>query len=70
MPMLNVYITDDTLSTLQRHSCQTGRAVDELASAAIENEASKIDPLPSGELGDGYFLLIDRAMYNRERDRG
>ena len=70
MPILNVYVSDDCLSTLQRHSRQTGRPVDELASAAIENEASKIEPCPSGELPSGYFHLIDRAMYNRERDRG
>lgn len=40
MPILNLYVDDLTLKTLERVSAQTGRTVDDLAEAAISEAAS------------------------------
>jgi hypothetical protein len=39
MPILNCYVDDRTLATLERVSAQTGRTVEDLAEAAISEAA-------------------------------
>lgn len=39
MPIIHVHISEETLQTLEEVSRVTGRAVDELASAAVEDAA-------------------------------
>lgn len=42
MPVIHVSVDDDTFRTLEAHAAVTGRSVDELAEAAVSNEASKV----------------------------
>lgn len=46
MPVLSCYVDDRTYAVLQNVACNTGRTVEQLAEAAIENEAVKCLPVP------------------------
>lgn len=39
MPILRVYVDDDILIWLEKASAETGRTIENLAEAAVENQA-------------------------------
>lgn len=51
MPILQCYVDDRTMHILKRESIARGRSVEELAEAAISNEASKSLPCSIGPIG-------------------
>lgn len=58
MPILRCYVDDRTMHVLERIAAVSGRTPEELAEAAIENEA--IAALPGGYAGSQqHFALTD-----------
>lgn len=44
MPLLTVYVDDDTLARLERASADTGRKIEELAECAVSEAALNAHP--------------------------
>lgn len=58
--ILSCYVDDRTAAILERVAAETGRSVESLAEAAIENaalEATRGDPIPPRPVGTSYEPL-------------
>ena len=58
MPVLNCYITDDTLKRLRAVVRVIGRSVEDLAECAIEDSAIQAVPLLNGRPTDRRFDAV------------
>ena len=58
MPVLRCYVDDETMAKLEYFSRQDGRSVEELAEAAISDNASRVT-LPTAHLIEGAGLFKD-----------